>query len=66
LAWLLEDRGKCPGCGVPLDEATSDEAAWVASATICFACKARERTARPYHRTEGGGDGLLLSVSKDN
>ena len=43
VAWLLEQRDRCPGCGKPWHEATDPDLRreWVVVHDRCFACEAK-------------------------
>lgn len=64
IAWLLEQRSRCPGCHLPWDLVTDPEHAkrWRVVQDRCHACEARGAHQSLLRQTGQSLDGLFVSV----
>lgn len=64
LAWLVEDKTRCSGCGHHRDETTDAESQhkWDAEAVVCHACAARDQRAKAFRNNKGDESGVYWRI----
>lgn len=64
MAWLEDERLRCPGCDHYRDETFDRENfnRWDAEPVVCHACQARDQAARAWQQNKKDSDGLYWSM----
>ena len=64
VAWHLEQKLICSGCGHFIDETMDHDSTWVAEAITCEACAARERDEEEWSESDAKPYGVRYLVHK--
>lgn len=65
IAWMMEDRERCPECGTRAWEWEADEAAYTADFWLCRGCQQRETLATRFSdATEFESRGMKVHLFK--
>lgn len=67
MAWLFEQRDKCPGCGHPLAVTSDDDTRgqWTAKAVACLSCQSKAALWSQLREDNQSTDGVLVYSTRE-